>query len=315
MAALAIETSQLTKVFPGGIAAVESFDLRVRAGTIHGLVGPNGAGKTTLLRLLMGLLQPQQGEAWILGENMWRASRAVRSRVAYVAQVQPLHNWMTTAEICRYASHLYERWDQSYARALADKWQLPWTQQIGRLSGGEQRKCALLLGFASRPEVLLLDEPAAGLDLMARRSVLEELIDLVSCGDGCTILISTHLLEDLERIVDGVGMMNSGRLILSSRLEDLQSTVKRVQVVFSGECVPDEFSIPGAFWSERSGPVLTALTQLANEAQLDSVRYLPNARVQVFSLNLREIFLAFFEKDSRGGAKVGAGSRVESFTQ
>jgi ABC-2 type transport system ATP-binding protein len=302
MAALAIETRGLSKVFPGGIAAVNNFDLRVRPGSIYGLVGPNGAGKTTILRLLMGLLRPQEGDAWILGENMWRASREVRSRVAYVAQVQPLHNWMTIDEICRYASRLYERWDQSSARSLAERWQLPWDRQIGRLSGGDQRKAALLLAFASRPEVLLLDEPAAGLDLMARRSVLEELIELVSHGDGCTILISTHLLEDLERIIDGIGMMDQGRLMISSRLEDLQSSVKRVQVVFDGETVPSGFAVPGAFWTETSGPVLTALTQLANESQLDSIRYLPKARLQVFPLNLREIFLAFFEKGRRNGA-------------
>jgi ABC-2 type transport system ATP-binding protein len=295
MAALAIETCGLTKVFQGEIPAVNSFDLRVRTGAVYGLVGPNGAGKTTVMRLLMGLLRPQEGKASILGEDMWRASRELRSRVAYVAQVQPLHNWMTVEEICRYASRLYERWDQTYARALAGKWQLPLRTQIGRLSGGEQRKAALLLAFSARPEVLLLDEPAAGLDLMSRRIVIEEMIELLSQDDRRTVLISTHLLEDLERIVDNIGMMDAGRLMVSSPLDELKSTVKRVQIVFSGDTVPLDLAIPGAFWSEKSGPVLTALTQISNEAQLDSIRHLPNARVQVFHLNLREIFLAFYE--------------------
>jgi ABC-type multidrug transport system ATPase subunit len=111
---------------------------------------------------------------------------------------------MTLEELCRYASHLYGRWDPPYARALAKRWELPMNRQVGRISAGEQRKAALVLAFASRAEVLLLDEPAAGLDPIARRALADEIIELIAGTDGCTVPLSTHLLEDLERLVDAL---------------------------------------------------------------------------------------------------------------
>ncbi len=292
MAAFAIEACQLTKVFPGGARAVDGLDLRVRAGSVYGLIGPNGAGKTTALRLFMGLLRPESGTARILGEDLWEAPRSTRSRVVYISQTPQVHNWMTLAELCRYASHLYSRWDSSYAQALTRLWRLPAHQRIGSLSVGEQRKAALLVALASRADVLLLDEPAAGLDPIARRALLDELVSIVARGEGCTVLFSTHLLDDLERVVDHVGIMNNGHLVLGSPLDELHSSFKRVQVVFPGETVPEDFAIPGALWCEQVGPVATGLTRLVNEAQLDSIRYLPGVRLQVFPLNLEDILLA-----------------------
>jgi ABC-2 type transport system ATP-binding protein len=296
MAAFAIHTSDLTKVFPGGMVGVDRLELRIRPGGVYGLIGPNGAGKTTVLRLLMGLLWPQSGRVEILGEDLWHAPRSLRSRVAYIAQTPQLYGWMTLEDFCRYASRLYPRWDAAYARSLAARWHLPLSGRIGRLSAGEQRKAALLIAFAAQADILLLDEPAAGLDPIARRALIDEIVDFVCRGTGSTVLLSTHLLEDLERVVDHVGIMDNGRLVISEALEDLRSTVKRVQVVFEGDVVPPNFVIPGALWTENSGPVATALTQLANEAQLESIRHWPGARMQVFPLNLQEIFLAFFKQ-------------------
>ena len=122
MAAYAIDACNLTKVFPGDVTAVNGLNLRVRRGSVYGLIGPNGAGKTTALRLLMGLLRPETGTARILGHDLWNAPRSVRSRVVYISQTQQLHGWMTLQELCRYASHHYELWDQSHARALANSW-------------------------------------------------------------------------------------------------------------------------------------------------------------------------------------------------
>lgn len=166
------------------------------------------------------------------------------------------------------------------------------------MSSGDQRKAALLLAFASRPLVLLLDEPAAGLDPITRRALVDEILDMVTAGHECTILISTHLLEDLERLVDYIGIMERGRLKISTRLDDLQNSVRRVQVVFPREAAPPGFFIPGAVWTQTTGPVVTALTHLVNEVQLDPIRHLPGVRVQVFPLNLEEILLAFFGKNN-----------------
>jgi ABC-2 type transport system ATP-binding protein len=225
---------------------------------------------------------------------MLSAPRDARERVAYVSQAQQLHAWMTLGEIDRYVSHFYRRWDGRYARRLADRFELAEDLQIGLMSGGEQRKVAIRLALAARPEVLILDEPAAGLDPVARRQLVDELIEAVSRGDGTTVLFSTHILSDLERVADHVGIMDRGHLVAASRLESIQSETKRVQVIFEGAAPPEGFAVPGAIRSHAEGPVVTAVARLASDSQLDAVRRIPGARVNVFPLNLEEIFIELF---------------------
>jgi ABC-2 type transport system ATP-binding protein len=295
---LALEARGLTKIFPDDVVAVSSLDLAVDRGSVCALLGRNGSGKTTLLRMLMGLLHANTGSARILDKDMWTASRAERARVAYVSQNQRLTPWMTPEELCYYASHFYEKWDMDYARTLARRFNVSWTRQIAVMSGGEQRKAAVVLAMAARPEVLILDEPAAGLDPIARRELIDALIEALGEGAGCTVLFSTHIISDVERIADTVVIMDRGRVVTASKLEDLQSRIKKVQVVFDGERPPAGFAIPGTVRSETAGPVVTALARIESDTQLDVVRRLPGARVQVFPLGLEETFIEFL---GRGG--------------
>src|SRR5438477_12898943 len=144
-----IEADNLTKTFRDGVVAVKDFDLQIKRGAVYGLLGRNGSGKTTALRLLMGFLQPDRGEARVLGWDLWRAPRSVRARVAYVAQTQQLPGWRTVEELCRCQQRWNERLDRSHARALADGWKLPWRRRVGGLSAGEQRKVAIAVALAS----------------------------------------------------------------------------------------------------------------------------------------------------------------------
>lgn len=287
----AIQASNLTKTFPGGTVAVSGLDLQIERGAAYGLMGRNGAGKTTALRLLMGLLRPDQGTARVLGADFWTAARASRSRVAYVSQTEQLPSWMTLGELCRYASHFYDQWKDDLVRDLARRWSLPWNRPVGQLSNGEQRKTALSLTLGPQPEVLLLDEPAAGLDPIARRELVEELVSVISHGEGCTVLFSTHATSDLERIAEYVGFMDRGRLLLSSRLDELQASTQRVQIIFPGDSAPGNLSIPGVVRCESSGPVLTAITRHADYQYFDSLKAKPGVRVQVFPMSLEEIFI------------------------
>jgi ABC-2 type transport system ATP-binding protein len=294
MSAVIIEARSLTKIFSDGIVAVKDLDLTVKRGAVYGLIGRNGSGKTTILRLLLGLLQPDRGVARILGEDFWQASHSVRERAAYVSQTQRLPVGMTLEDLCRCQQRFNQRWDQDHARALAKRWGLPWKRLVGGLSNGEQRKTALLLAFAGRPEVLVLDEPAAGFDSVARRDLVDQILEAMTQSNGCTVLLSTHIIGDLERLADHIGIIDRGRMALSARLEDLLNQTKRVQVIFDADEAPAHFAIPGALRTHRTGAVLNALVRWTNDSELDALRASTNVRVQVFPIGLEEIFMELF---------------------
>ena len=293
-----IEAHNVTKSFKGGVVAVNALDVEVPKGSVYGLIGRNGAGKTTTLRILMGLLRADCGEATVLGYDMWEAPRAIRQRIGYVSQSQQLPGWMTLDELCRCQAIFYPRWDGGLADTMARRWEIPRKRPISHLSGGEQRQAAILLALAARPEVLFLDEPAAGLDPVARRGLLTSLVDSLSQDIGCTIMFSTHHIGDLERIGDHIGMMDRGRIVKSLHLNEWLERMRRVQVVFSTERVPDGFTIPTARKIRCEGPVATAVVELANEEQLAPLRAIIGARVNVFPMNLEEIFIEWFDKAS-----------------
>jgi len=296
----AIEARDLTKTFPGGVVAVNGLDLSAPRGVVYGLIGRNGAGKTTTLRMLMGLLRANRGTARVLGEDLWTADRAARARVAYVCQEQHLYGWMTCEELCHLAEHFYERWDAARARRLTERFDVPADRPVGTLSGGQRRKVAILLALATRAEVLILDEPAGGLDPIARRQLVDEIVDLAAAGDGTTVLFSTHIITDLERVAEMVAIMDRGRIVAETRLDELQSTTRRVQVVFAGDRPPAGFKVPGAVRTQTAGPVVTAIVRITSDAQLDEVRAIPGARVNVFDLGLEEAFIELLGPEAAG---------------
>jgi ABC-2 type transport system ATP-binding protein len=294
MSAIVIEAFSLTKSFADGFIAVKDLDLTVKRGAVYGLIGRNGSGKTTTLRLLLGLLRPDRGVARILGRDFWQAPHSVREQVAYVSQAQRLPGGMTLEEMCRCHRRFNQRWDPDHARALANQWELPWNRSMGSLSNGEQRKSALLLAFAGRPEVLVLDEPAAGFDSVTRRDLVGQILEATTQSDGCTVLLSTHVLGDLERMADHIGILDRGRLALSARLEDLLNHTKRVQVIFDAEEVPEHFTIPGAIRTCRTGAVVNAIVQWPNGSEWNTLRASTDVRIQVFPICLEEIFMELF---------------------
>ncbi|MSU32002.1 MAG: ABC transporter ATP-binding protein [Pedosphaera sp.] len=292
---VAIETRQLTKAYGADLVAVDRLDLQIKAGSVYGLIGRNGAGKTTTLRMLMGLVHADSGTAQILGQDLWKARPELRQKISYVSQGHMAPDWMTLEDLYRYSAHFFDRWDQEYARSLARRWDLPSKRALGKLSGGTQRLVALATAIAARPEILILDEPASGLDPVARRALRVCLTEILSHGDGATLLLSTHLLPDLERLASHVGIMDQGRMVAEGSVEDWQRALRRVQVVFEGTHPPADFVIPGAIRTRTTGPVVTALVRIENEFQLDPVRQISGSRVFIFTLSLEEIFVEFFD--------------------
>ena len=289
-----IQARGLTKSFPDRIVAVKDLDVEIGRGTVYGLIGKNGSGKTTALRLLLGLLLPDSGEARILGWDFWRAPQSVRSRVAYVSQSQHLPEALTLEELNWFLRRCNQRWDVAYARQLADRWALPWKQRLGSFSHGRQRQAALVLAFAGRPDVLILDEPAAGLDPIARRELLDQIVETLSVSDGCTVLLSTHLVGDLGRVADHIGIMDRGRLAMSLPLEALLGQIKRVQAIFPPDQPFVPCAVPGALSMARTGSVLNAVVRWTHDGELESWRASVDARIQVFPMELEEIFIELF---------------------
>lgn len=284
----------LVKTF-GGVVALNGLHLQVGRGEVMALVGRNGAGKTTAMRILLGLTRADAGTAHILGQDWWEAGAVDRQRVAYVSQQGQPPGWMTLGELGRMSARFFARWDSGLARELAGRWEVPWNRPLGRLSGGHQRLAALAWALATRAEVLLLDEPAAGLDPVSRRDVMRGLVDALMRTEGCTVLLNTHVLADVERLATHVAVLQQGSVVATAAVEEWQRTMRRVQVVVPGQEVPPGLEVPGTLRSHRSGPVLTALARVTDDAQLGPVRALPGVRVHVFPLTMEEWFVAWME--------------------
>jgi ABC-2 type transport system ATP-binding protein len=290
-----IETHNLSKEFPGGVRAVVDLSLKIKAGTVYGLIGKNGAGKTTLLRLLAGLLSPTRGESRLWGEKSWDMPFETKQRFVYVSQNANSHRGMTLQNLCQYVSHFYPNWDQAYAEMMARRFEIPMDRKIALLSGGQQRKAALVPAFAARTELLLLDEPASGLDPLARREVIDRIIALLNDSEHATVVLSSHILSDLERVSEQIGYMENGRLQFSRPLDELQTDMVRVQIIFPGDRAPDDFELRKALRLETSGPVVTGVVSQADASkQLDRIRSMEGVRVQTFPVPLEDVLIAMF---------------------
>ena len=214
----AIETSALTKRYRK-VTALTDCTITVPEGRISALIGPNGAGKTTLLKLLAGLSRPTAGHVTVNGGSP-RQDPAFLADIGYLAQEIPLYRRLSAEDHIRAGAHLNPRWDAASVRERLTGLRIPLDRAVGTLSGGQRVQVALALILAKRPRLLLLDEPVAALDPLARRNFLGILADAVAVG-GLTVLLSSHLIADLERICDHLIMVASSRIQLCGDIEDL----------------------------------------------------------------------------------------------
>ena len=204
----------------GSIWALRDCTLEVPAGSVTALVGPNGAGKTTLLQLAAGMSESTSGEIETLGWSPRRTPQMVLPRIGFVAQDHPLYRGFTLAEMLRFGRRLNARWDDAFARRRLASLGLRLDQQVGKLSGGQQAQLALTLALGKHPELLLLDEPAASLDPLARREFLQALMEAVA-ERGVTVVLSSHILADLERVCDHLVILSRARVTLSGSTEEI----------------------------------------------------------------------------------------------
>ncbi|HVT12566.1 MAG TPA: ABC transporter ATP-binding protein [Fimbriimonadaceae bacterium] len=225
-----IEISNLTRRF-GSKKALDDVSLSVPAGIVMGLVGENGAGKTTLIKHILGLLRAQTGSVRVFGKDPVLEPESVLSQIGYLSEEGDLPLWMRVHELMRYAAGFYPTWDENYARQLLQEFNLDASAKLSRLSKGQRSRAGLLVAMAYRPKLLLLDEPSSGLDPIVRRDILGAIIRTIA-DDGRTVLFSSHLLTEVERVSDRIAIVKSGRILLSDSLENVMERHLRVTLVF-----------------------------------------------------------------------------------
>ena len=203
-----------------GRPVLQGLDWRLQPGQVVGLLGRNGAGKTTLLEALLGLRDPQAGEVRLFGQPAARLDDAARARIGYVPQAGGLFEELRAGELLAYFRSFYPRWNEARVQALLQRWAVPLDVEIGRLSGGQQQRLSIIRALAHEPDLLVLDEPVASLDPLARRDFLRELVEQV-LDRGTTVVFSTHILSDLERVAFNVAFLQGGRIALQAPLDEL----------------------------------------------------------------------------------------------
>src|SRR5213082_2789975 len=214
----AIETESLTKRY-GRRTALADTTMSIPAGRVVGLVGPNGAGKTTLLHLAVGLLAPSSGRISVLGDKPGSGPETL-ARIGFLAQDSPVYARLTIDEHLRAGAQLNPRWDAEFAGARVDELGLDRRQRAGTLSGGQRSQLALTMAVAKRPELLLLDEPVAALDPLARREFLQTLMEVVAV-QSVSVVLSSHLISDLERVCDYLVVLVGGRVALIGGADEI----------------------------------------------------------------------------------------------
>jgi ABC-2 type transport system ATP-binding protein len=238
----------LTRYF-GGKCAVDQVTLNIPRGSVFGMLGRNGSGKTTIIRMLLGLLEPTRGSASILGEDCQKLSPATRAKVGYVAEGHPLIDWMRVRDLESFQKGSYPQWNARTFKAIVDHFGLESKSRASQLSRGQRAGLSLALVLATDPELLIMDDPAMGLDPVARRTFLEAMI-LLTRDAGHTIIFSSHILDDVERVADHIAILDRSVLRVSASVETFRSRIKRLVLTFACDA-PKLPPIPGLLLARR----------------------------------------------------------------
>ena len=243
-----IETCALSKRY-GRKLALDHLDLAIPRGRIHAIVGANGAGKSTLFRILMGFMPPTSGEARILGRDSQALTPADRARIGFVNEEHTLASWMRVSQVTAMQRHQYPRWNQQAFDNVIGHYHVLPEQKVGQLSRGERAGFNLALALAQGPELLVLDEPTLGLDVVAKRAFLESLL-YSNAADDCTVVYCSHQMEEIERVADNLIILERGQLKHMSAPEEFTARVSHwvADVPFKG---PAPHTVPGLLEVQR----------------------------------------------------------------
>ncbi len=289
MTASMVEVEGVSRRF-GHTLALDEVSYRAGEAKVYGLIGANGAGKTTLIKHLLGLLRAKSGSVRMFGLDPVRHPVEVLQRVGYLSEERELPEWMRVDELMRYTQAFHPNWDMDYARRLLGTFDLDGGKKIKELSKGMCAQVGLVAAVAHRPDLLILDEPSTGLDPVVRQDILSAIVRAVA-DDGRTVLFSSHLLDEVERMSDHITMIHQGRVVLDGTLESVCSAHERVQMRFA-ERLERPPAIEGALAVEGDGRSWSVIHDGGPEQFRASVALHQGEVVESREATLEEIFVA-----------------------
>jgi len=289
---IVLETKALTKYY-GGTLAVDHMDLEIPRGCICGFVGRNGAGKTTAIKLMLGLLNPTAGSSKLLGCDSSTLTPAIRQRIGYVTEGHRLFRWMSIGGLEKFQRSFFpKQWDDKFFADMIEYFNLPKKKKIKHLSNGQRAQVSLALALAPNPELLIMDDPTLGLDAAIRRQFLEGMIELIM-RQGRTVLFSSHILGDVERVSDRIVVIDKGVLRANCSLEQFQKAIKKAILSFA-DSVPDQVNIDGLLHCKRIEKQLElTLVGIDDEKIAEWAKSAGAEECNIVKMNLEDQFIEF----------------------
>lgn len=273
----------------GGVAVLKGISAQVLPGQVIALLGKNGAGKTTLLETILGFGFPSAGEARLWNINATEMEGEIKQRIGFVPQQDELLPSLTVQEHLNLFKAFRSRWNQNLVNKLVDEWQIPLRIHCGKMSVGQRQKLSILLAIAHEPELLILDEPVASLDPLARRQFLQQLVDIAS-DEKRTVIFSTHIVSDVERVANQVWMLRDGSFSYQGELDALKESVARVTLVTESP-FPGSIDLPHLLNQKIHGNRAQFTFKAWEPARAQDLARQFSAQVQVEYLGLEDIFL------------------------
>jgi ABC-2 type transport system ATP-binding protein len=288
-----IDTRGLTAYF-GKRAVVDQLTMQVPRGSVFAFLGRNGSGKTTTIRMLLGMLPPTRGSSSVLGCDSRCLTPEVRARIGYMSESHAVYEWMTVKQSGEFASKFYPRWNQRVFDAIVDHFRLDPRARSGHLSRGERAGLSLAITLAPEPELLILDDPAIGLDPVARRSLLESMV-FATRGADRTILFSSHLLDDVERVADYIAVLDRSVLRACGPIDAIRGRVRQFELVYGAERTPprDLPAIRGLLHVRRSPSTLSLIVAAPDNETQRAVRALGASMVDETPVGFSDAMMGY----------------------
>lgn len=283
-----VQMRKVSKTF-GDLKAMDDLDFEIYPGTIVGLIGDNGAGKSTLLRHIIGLYLPDEGKVNTFDCDAEKLGPDQLARIGYVHQEGELLDWMTVKQLIRYVSAYYPGWNHELEKEYISDFDISMKARVGVLSPGQRQRLAILLAIGFEPELLILDEPASGLDPIARAKFLDMLLGIIQ-DENRAIIISSHILSDIEKVIDHTVIMKAGRLLRDCGFDDLREEFCTVRLKSLNGELPEELGFENVVACERGEFEAVLTVGRCSEQQLQAAAKKLNCRIETQALPLEEIY-------------------------